>query len=139
MPHKRTKAVGKLLFFDNKTTPRSIDRFGIITFRIDKPLLMSLQMSLALPHYGERQSLIIKDNITDISSSNLTFRKENSSSRFSANEKTKDKDLSSLHSITPHLREPTREENSFIPCFFSQEALILACESDGFRLKKRRN
>ena len=96
-------------------------------------------MSLALPHYGERQSLIIKDNITDISSSNLTFRKENSSSQFSANEKTKDKDLSSLHSITPHLREPTREENSFIPCFFSQEALILACESDGFRLKKRSN
>ena len=30
MPHKRAKAVGKLLFFDNKTTPRSIDRFGII-------------------------------------------------------------------------------------------------------------
>ena len=28
MPHKRAKAVGKLLFFDNKTTPRSIDRFG---------------------------------------------------------------------------------------------------------------
>ena len=30
MSHKRAKAVGKLLFFDNKTTPRSIDRFGII-------------------------------------------------------------------------------------------------------------
>ena len=25
---KRSIAVGKLLFFDNKTTPRSIDRFG---------------------------------------------------------------------------------------------------------------
>ena len=33
MPHKRAKAVRKLLFFDNKTTPRSIDRFGFITFR----------------------------------------------------------------------------------------------------------
>ena len=38
MPHKRAKAVGKLLFFDNKTTPRSIDRFGFsdkisVTFR----------------------------------------------------------------------------------------------------------
>ena len=30
MPHKRTKAVGKLLFFDNKKAPRSIDRFGFI-------------------------------------------------------------------------------------------------------------
>ena len=30
MPHKRAKAVGKLLFFDKKTTPRSIDRFGFI-------------------------------------------------------------------------------------------------------------
>ena len=29
MPHKRTKAVGKLLFVDKKTTPRSIDRFGL--------------------------------------------------------------------------------------------------------------
>ena len=28
MPHKRAKAVGKILLFDNKTTPRSIDRFG---------------------------------------------------------------------------------------------------------------
>ncbi len=25
MPHKRAKAVGKLLFFDNKTAPRSIE------------------------------------------------------------------------------------------------------------------
>ena len=31
MPHKRTKAVGKLLFFNKKTTPRSIDRFGLKT------------------------------------------------------------------------------------------------------------
>ena len=31
MPHKRAKAVGKLLFFDKKTTPRSIDRFGLKT------------------------------------------------------------------------------------------------------------
>ena len=29
MPHKRAKAVGKLLIFDNKTTPWSIDRFGL--------------------------------------------------------------------------------------------------------------
>ena len=38
MPHKRAKAVGKLLFFDKKTTPRSIDRLGFsdkisVTFR----------------------------------------------------------------------------------------------------------
>ena len=29
MPHKRAKAVGKLIFFDNKMTLRSIDRFGV--------------------------------------------------------------------------------------------------------------
>ena len=29
MPHKRAKAVGKLLFFDKETTPWSIDRFGL--------------------------------------------------------------------------------------------------------------
>ena len=33
MPHKRAKAVGKLLFFDNKTAPRSIDRFGFMRVR----------------------------------------------------------------------------------------------------------
>ena len=38
MPHKRAKAVGKLLFFDKKTTLRSIDRLGFsdkisVTFR----------------------------------------------------------------------------------------------------------
>ena len=66
-------------------------------------MLMSLQMSLALPHCGEQQSLLTKDNVTDISSSNLTFRKENSSSQFSANEKTKSDDLSSPYYIKPHL------------------------------------
>jgi len=30
MPHKRAKEAGKLIFFDNKTAPRSIDRFGVI-------------------------------------------------------------------------------------------------------------
>ena len=29
MPHKLAKAVGKLIFFDNKMTLRSIDRFGV--------------------------------------------------------------------------------------------------------------
>ncbi len=29
MLHKRAKAVGKLLIFDNRTTPWSIDRFGL--------------------------------------------------------------------------------------------------------------
>ena len=33
MPHKRAKAVGKLIFFDNKTTPRSIDRFGFNCYK----------------------------------------------------------------------------------------------------------
>ena len=39
MPHKRAKAVGKLLFFDNKTTPRSIDRFGFIFYHVPPHVL----------------------------------------------------------------------------------------------------
>ena len=40
MPHKRAKAVGKLLFFDNKTTPRSIDRFGLNPNSYDLDIIM---------------------------------------------------------------------------------------------------
>ena len=101
-------------------------------------MLMSLQMSLALPHCGEQQSLLTKENITDISSSNLTFRKENSSSQFSANEKTKSYDLSSPYCIKPHFREATKSENSLIPLFFSQKAAVLYAKSSGIIVKKRR-
>ncbi|MGP1547787.1 MAG: hypothetical protein ACTTIF_02800 [Prevotella sp.] len=38
----------------------------------------------------------------------------------------------------PHLREPTRIENSFIPRFFSQKAVVLYAKNDGFIGKKRR-
>ncbi len=101
-------------------------------------MLMSLQMSLALPHCGEQQSLLTKDNVTDISSSNLTFRKENSSSQFSANEKSKSYDLSSPYCIKPHLWEAIKTGNSLIPLFFSQKATILYAKNGGFIGKKRR-
>ena len=60
MPHKRAKAVGKLLFFDNKKALRSVDRFGII----DKRNII--------------RELGIKRIVTviDILSTNLMYRQE---------------------------------------------------------------
>ena len=52
MPHKRAKAVGKLLLFDKKTTPRSIDRFGF-----NAPLWFNI-----IPHYDNRMRFIIYDH-----------------------------------------------------------------------------
>ena len=49
MPHKRAKAVGKLLFFDNKTTLRSIDRFG---FNYLLPLSFALNTKMVNLHKG---------------------------------------------------------------------------------------
>ena len=62
MPHKRAKAVGKLLFFDNKTTPRSIDRFGFNPNNISRDTVLCFLLYesydlLPLPAINPNRSL----------------------------------------------------------------------------------
>ena len=47
-------------------------------------------------------------------------------------------DLPSLHGIKPPLWGPSKAEINLIPCFFSQEAVVLYSQNDGFIGKKRR-
>ena len=62
MPHKRAKVVGKLLFFDNKTTPRSIDRFGFNPNNISRDTVLCFLLYesydlLPLPAINPNRSL----------------------------------------------------------------------------------
>ena len=68
MPHKRAKAVGKLLLVENKKALRSIDRFGIIDKR-------NIIRELGI------KSIV---TVTDILSTNLMYRQEKLPSRFLA-------------------------------------------------------
>ena len=91
-----------------------------------------------LPFFPQVRDKKVFVTVTEVLASNLMCCKEKSSLRFSAKQKIKNNDLPSLHDIKVHVRESSKAETNLIPCFLSQETVILDAENDGFIGKKRR-